>query len=281
MLKILSIIFIFALVSIFPVKGEENTPKEEKKEIFINTVEKEDYLTVRNNGQGDNPGSIKPFNGYYNPGDPNVQSNKNNISPFPGTSPSQNGYSGYYNSNKIDNKYNKPSNSGTLPVTNTQNAIQLQENELMSGIDISSGGIPIWMQTNKAYIEVNGVKEKSGRIFLFKQQKNNKIIAYNVEMPSREDDLSLLSFILPLNNSSVYILSQDKSSQKKIGTYSFLPSVEHKKVSFSYNGKEIILSLIGEGKKPQENTNKTQENIPVPQFNNKTDNKNTVIEVNF
>jgi hypothetical protein len=279
MLKILSVIILLVLF-IFPVKGEENTSEETKKEVFIDNVQKEDYIKVRNSFQGDNPWSVKPFNGYYNVKEPDVQSNKNNISPFPGTSPMKNGYSGYYNINKTD-KYNiQPTN--TLPVTNPGNAIELKENDLLSGVDIKTGGIPVWIQTNKAYIEVNGLKEKSGRVFLFKQQTNKNIIAYNIELPSREDELSLLSFVAQLNNSNIYLLSQDKSSQKKIGTFTFLPSVENKKISFSYKGKEIVLNLAEEGKKIQENTNKIQQNLPVPQFKDKdTDNKNTVIEVNF
>lgn len=290
MVKKLCVILILILICNVLIEAQET-----KEQPLPNlTVSDDDYLSTRNKIQGNSQSN--PYDGYYDPATTHESFNfrtDKNVNNYPGNNDPGNGYSGYYN-NPGFKEYQFPQAQQATPVPAKGNAIELSDSELLNNVDIKSGGIPIWKQSNNAVVEVDKIQDANVSVFLLTQQKNNNVIGYNIEFRSNRDLLAFTSFILE-GNSQVYLLNkEDTNQQEKIGTFITEgdPSGICKKImTFSYKGKEVRLKIVEEGKKyPQSEESQTKnEDIkqPVTEQPGTEGNKpegtksNTVIEVNF
>ncbi len=284
MVKKIFILLVIILMCNVMIKAQET-----KEQPLPNlTVSDDDYMTTRTRIQGNSQDN--PYDGYYDPAKTresfNFRTDKN-VNNYPGNNEAGNGYSGYYN-NPGFKEYQFPQAQAT-PVPAKGNAIELSDSELLNDVDLKSGGIPVWKQSNNAVVEVDKLQDMNVSVFLLTQQKNDNVIGYNIEFRSNRDVLAFTSFILE-GKSQVYLLNKDdKNQQEKIGTFitEVDPSGIYKKImTFSYNGKEIKLKISGEDKKyPQkEQEFNKQEDIKQSETEGNKPNTtkpNTVIEVNF
>lgn len=300
--KIAPFILIFILIISSAVTAEETA--EEPIPSFI--ISDQDYISTRNSNQSDSPDEYDFYNGYYDPQSVTEpfdfrKDESAEINAYPDYESPQDIYSGYYNASTPE-EYQFPGTENYQPVTNPGNAMELTENNILDGIDIANGGIPVWKETGNALVKINNVREQTVNIFLLTQQNNN-IVGYNIEFPSnREDELAFSSFILKKATSDVILLKREGEEEKifKTGTFTETeePSENKKVMTFTYRDKEIKLEIFSD-KKPDEvyNTQEiqpqelppasnkpedTQENTgPVPVFNDETESGNTVVEINF
>ncbi|MEQ8221575.1 MAG: hypothetical protein ABRQ37_04685 [Candidatus Eremiobacterota bacterium] len=248
------------------------------------TVSDDDYMSTRTKIQGNSQNN--PYDGYYDPARAHESFNfrsDRNVNNYPGNNESGNGYSGYYKNSGFE-EYQFPQAQAT-PVPPRSNAIELSDSDLLKDVDIKSGGIPVWKQSNNAVVEVDKIQDMNVSVFLLTQQNNNNVIGYNIEFRSNRDLLAFTSFILE-GKSQVYLLNkEDTNRQEKIGNFMTEgdPSGICKKImTFSYKGKEIKLKIL-----EKEQTHPVTETVPDRDAKkgvteNPEDTKsNTVIEVNF
>ncbi len=278
MVKNILILLVVIFICNIPVKSQET-----KEQPLPNlTVSDEDYMSTRTKIQGNTQSN--PYDGYYDParthGSFNFRSDKN-VNNYPGNNEGGNGYSGYYNDPGFK-EYQFPQAQAT-PVPPKGNAIELSDSDLFKDVDIKSGGIPVWKQSNNAVVDVDKIQDMNVSVFLLTQQKNNNVIGYNIEFRSNRDILAFTSFILE-GTCQVYLLNkEDKNQQEKIGTFITEgdPSGIYKKImTFSYKDKEIKLKILE--KEQKHPVTEQKEDIKEWVTENPEGTKsNTVIEVNF
>ena len=299
--KIIFLFITFILIFNLTAFAEEENNGENQQTGSVPTVttgEKEDYLTIRNNAQGNESTSINPFNGYYNTPQVNEPFNyktNDNITTLPENKIDEDGYSGYYTPDSLL-PYNYPAPETVEGTTaGSSNAIELNENSFLNGLDIAGGGLPVWKQIQNASVKVDNIKEKNVSIFTIVQPESNNLVGYNIEFVSnREDGLAFKSFILEKSTNNVQLMVQEENNQNfiKTGNFNLIEDGSGKKIMvFSYEEKEITLELWQEGvnntygdyTSGQENTESTlntENTNPVPIFK-ETEEDNTIMEINF
>jgi len=280
MVKKIFILLAIIFMCHIPVKAQET-----KVQPLPNlTVSDDDYMSTRTKIQGNSQSN--PYDGYYEPTRAHESFNfrsDRNVNNYPGNSEAGNGYSGYYKHSGFE-EYQFPQAQAT-PVPPRSNAIELSNSDLLKDVDIKSGGIPVWKQSNNAVVEVDKIQDMNVSVFLLTQQNNNNVIGYNIEFRSNRDLLAFTSFILE-GKSQVYLLNkEDTNRQEKIGNFITEgdPSGICKKImTFSYKGKEIKLKIL-----EKEQSHPVTDMVPDRDAKkgvteNPEDTKsNTVIEVNF
>jgi len=159
--KYLFYISVLFIICHIPVFSQEQGPPDKPLPNLI--ISNDDYLTTRNNSQGDSQNNVNSYNGYYKPSSVNEPFNfkktDDKLKAFPENNSNQEGYSGYYNNPPMEGyKFPEPS---VAPESNQNNALELTDSDLLKGLDIKSKGIPIWKQTNRVNVEVNKIVERN------------------------------------------------------------------------------------------------------------------------